>query len=104
LGGARLWAELLGYLERKPKDQLRFVDSTFIKGHQAGKDTIGGSKNHVIGLKKGGHNSEFVAAFDRRERVVALLLFPGQCAETTAAKQLPPIYTSLRQIFGFCKI
>jgi hypothetical protein len=36
---------------------------------------------HKIGL-----NSKLIAAVDERGNVVALLLSPGQCAETTAAK------------------
>jgi hypothetical protein len=87
---SRLWAEILGHLSRKPRGQLRFVDSTFIKVHQAGQGAIGGSKNQAIGLTKGGHNSKLIAAVDERGHVVALRLFPDQCAETTAAKQLLP--------------
>ena len=79
---AGLWTEILGHLARKPKGQLRFVDSTFIKVHQAGQGAIGGSKDQAIGLTKGGHNSKLTAAVDERGHVVALLLFPGQCAET----------------------
>jgi hypothetical protein len=37
MGGAGLWTENLGHLTRKPKGQLRFVDSTFIKVHQVSK-------------------------------------------------------------------
>jgi transposase len=77
---ASLWTELLGRLAPKPKGQLRFVDSTFIKVHQAGQGTIGESKNQAIGLTKGGHNSKLTAAVDDRGHVVARLLFPSQCA------------------------
>ncbi len=86
-----LWTEIFGHLARKPKGQLRFVDSTFIKVHQAGQGAIGGSKNQAIGLTKGGHNTKLTAAVDERGHVVTPLLFPGQCAETTAAKQLLPL-------------
>jgi IS5 family transposase len=41
-----------------------------------------------MGLTKGGHNSKLTAAVDKHGYVVVLLLFPEQCAETTAAKQL----------------
>ncbi len=92
---AGLWTEILGHLARKLKGHLRFVDSTFIKVHQAGQGAIGGSKNQAIGLTKGGHNSKLTAAVDERGHVVALLLFPGQCAETTAAKQLLPLLAKI---------
>ncbi len=75
---AGLWTAILGHLARKPKGQLRFVDSTFIKVHQAGQGAIGGSKNQAIGLTKGGHNSKLTAAVDERGHVVAFLFFPGQ--------------------------
>jgi transposase len=78
-------------LAQKQKEQLRFVDSTFIKVHQAGQGASGGSKNQAIGLTKGGHNSKLTAAVDERRHAVALLLFPGQCAETIAAKRLLPL-------------
>ena len=97
---AGLWTEILGHLARKPKGQLRFVDSTFIKVHQAGQGAIGGSKNQAIGLTKGGHNSKLTAAVDERGHVVALLLFPGQCAETTAAKQLLPLLAKTMVFVG----
>jgi hypothetical protein len=87
---AGLWTEILGQLARKPKGQLRFVDTTFIKVHQAGQGAIGGSKNQAIELTKGGHKSKLTAAVDERGHVVALFLFSGQCTETTAAKQLLP--------------
>jgi hypothetical protein len=51
---------------------------------------MGEYNNQAIGLIKGEHNSKLTAAGDERGHVVALLLFPGQCAETTAAKQLLP--------------
>ncbi len=86
-----LWTEILGHLARNPKGQLRFVDCIFIKVHQSGQGAIGGSKNQAIGLTKGRQNSKLTAAVDERGDVVALLLFPGQCAETTAAKQLLPL-------------
>ena len=41
LGGGRLWTGILVHLARKPKGQLRFVDSTFIMVHQAGQSAIG---------------------------------------------------------------
>jgi transposase len=88
---AGLWTEILGHLARKLKGQLRFVDSTFIKVHQAGQGAIGGSKNQAIGHTKDGHNSKLTGAVDERGHVVAFLLFPGQCTETTAAKQLLPL-------------
>jgi len=88
---AGLWVEILGHLARKPKGQLRFVDSTFIKVHPTGHGAIGRSKNQAIGLTKGGHNSKLTAAVDEQGHVVSLLLFPGQCPETTAAKQLRPL-------------
>jgi transposase len=94
------WTEILGHLARKPKGQLRFVDSTFIEVHQAGQGAIGGSKNQAIGLTKGGHNSKLTAAVDERGHVVALLLFPGLCAETTAAKQLLPLLAKTMVFVG----
>jgi hypothetical protein len=39
---AGLWTEIFGHLARKPKGQLRVVDSTFIKVHQAGNGAIRG--------------------------------------------------------------
>jgi hypothetical protein len=96
----RLWTAILGHLARKPKGQLRFVDSTFIKVHQAGQGAIGGSKHQAIGLTKGGHNSKLTAAVDERGHVVTLLLFPGQCAETTAAKQLLPLLVKTMVFVG----
>jgi transposase len=75
-------------LARKPKGQLRFIDSTFIKVHQVGTGAIERFKNQAIGLTKGGHNSNLTAAVDERGHVVALPPFPGQSAETTAAEQL----------------
>jgi hypothetical protein len=92
---AGLWTEILEHLARKPKGQLRFVDSTFIKVHQAGQGSIGGSKNQGIGLTKSAHNSKLTAAVDERGHVVDLLLFPGQCTETTAAKQLLPLLAKI---------
>jgi hypothetical protein len=56
--------------------------------HRAGQGAIRGHKHQAIGLTKGGHNSMLTTTVDERGHVVALLLFPGQCAETTAAKQL----------------
>ncbi len=88
---AGLWTEILGQFARKPKGQLRFVDSTFIKVHQAGQGAIRGSKNQGIGLTKGVHNSKLTAAVDERALFVALLLFPVQRAETTIDKQLLPL-------------
>jgi transposase len=84
------WTEILGHLARKPNGQLHLVDSTLIKVHQAGQGTIGGSKHRAIGLTKGGHNSKLTTALNERGHVAALLFFPGQCAETTAAKKLLP--------------
>lgn len=97
---AGLWALVLGQLARKPKGQLRFVDSTFIKVHQAGHGAPGGSKNQAIGLTKGGHNSKLTAAVDEAGQVVALLLFPGQCPETTAAKHLLPLLAKTMVFVG----
>jgi transposase len=88
---AGLWAAVLGRLARRATGRLRFVDSTFIKVHQAGHGARGGSKHQAIGLTKGGVNSKLTAAVDERGKVVALLLFPGQCAETIAAKALLPL-------------
>jgi hypothetical protein len=56
MGGGWLQAGILGHLSRKPKGQLRFGDSTFIKVRQGGQGAIGGSKKQAIGLTKGGHN------------------------------------------------
>jgi len=97
---AGLWAEVLGHLVRKPKGTLRFVDSTFIKVHQAGQGAIGGSQNQAIGLTKGGHNSKLTAAVDEQGHVVGLLLFPGQCAETTAAKKILPLLAKTMVFVG----
>jgi transposase len=97
---AGLWTEILGHLARTPKGKLRFVDGTFIKVHQAGNGAIGGSKKQAIGLTKGGHNPKLTAAVDERGHVVALLLFPGQCAETTAAKQLLPLLAKTMVFLG----
>jgi transposase len=97
---ASLWTEILGHLARKPKGQLCFVDSTFIKVHQAGQGAIGGSKNQAIGLTKGGQNSKLTATVDEHGNVVALLLFPGQCAETSAANQLLPLLAKTMVFVG----
>jgi transposase len=56
--------------------------------------------NQAIGLTKGGHNSKLTAAIDERGHVVALLFFPGQCAETTAAKQLVPLLAKTMVFVG----
>jgi transposase len=95
-----LWTKMLGRLAARPKGNLRFVDSTFIKVHQAGHGALGGSKNQAIGLTKGGHNSKLTAAVDEEGHVVALLLFPGQCAETTAAKELLPLLAKTMVFVG----
>jgi hypothetical protein len=47
---------------------------------------VGVSKNQAIRLHKIGLNSKLIAAVDELGNVVVLLLLPGQCAETTAAK------------------
>jgi transposase len=88
---AGLRTEILGHLARKPKGELRIVDSTFIKDHRAGQGAIGVCKNQAIGLTKGGHNSKLTAAVDERGHVLALFVFTGQRAETTAAKQRLPL-------------
>jgi transposase len=62
--------------------------------------SIGGSKTPAIGLTKGGHNSKLTAAVDERGHFVALLFFPGQCAETTAAKQGLPLQTKIMDLGG----
>ncbi len=83
----------------KPKGQLRFVDNTFIKIHQAGEGATGGSKNKAIGLTKGGPNSKPAAAVDGRGHVVSLFLFTDQYAETTATEQiLPPLASTITSL------
>ena len=74
---AGLWTEILGHLSRKPKGQLRFVDSAFIKVHQAGQGAIGGSKNQAIGLTINGLSTKLAASVERRGYAVALLLSRG---------------------------
>ncbi len=89
---AGLWTEIFGHLALKPKGKLRFVDSTFVKAHQADQGAIGRSENQAIGLTKDGHNRKLTAAVSEHRHVVVTLLFTGQCAETTAAKQLLPFW------------
>ena len=87
---AGLWGVVLGRLARKPRGRLRFVDSTYIKLHQHAHGARGGTEYQSVGKTKGGWNTKLAAAVDERGRVVALLIFSGQCSEGAAAKELLP--------------
>ena len=87
----------LGSKTKKPTPLCR---QHLYQGLPSGQGAIGGSKNQAIGLTKGGHNSKLTAAVDERVHVVALLLFRGQCAEPTSAKQQLPLLAKTMVFVG----
>lgn len=75
---AGLFARILAVLAKRATGELRHLDCSHIKLHQAGANPRGGQAAQAIGRTKGGINTKLAAIVDRRGRAVALGLAAGQ--------------------------
>ena len=84
------FARILALVARNAKGQLRYVDCSHIKLHQADANPRGGQSAQAIGRTKGGINTKLAAIVERHGRAVALGLAAGQRHDLYAVEPLLP--------------
>ena len=95
---AGLFARMLALVARNAKGQLRYVDCSHIKLHQAGANPRGGQSAQAIGRTKGGINTKLAAIVERHGRAVALGLAAGQRHDLYAVEPLLPCLRRRRAV------
>lgn len=92
------FARILALVARNAKGQLRYVDCSHIKLHQAGANPRGGQSAQAIGRTKGGINTKLAAIVERHGRAVALGLAAGQRHDLYAVEPLLPCLRRRRAV------